>query len=751
MKRLKPTTSRGGSRTAPTSPATAKTLPLLVEIGCEEIPARFLAGAKKEFAERLKTAIEGTRILGVGALREASPLKTYSTPRRLVAYAAEILERQPDRVETLQGPPVTVAFDASGKPTRAAESFAEKSGVRVENLERVTTPKGEYLAIKKATPGRKAAELLSEILPQAVAGISFPKSMYWEPSKTRFIRPIRWLLALLGEGAAARVILFEVAGVKSGSQTFGHRRHGTRGVCISSFKNYSKKLQKLHVELDPQKRLERVRRECKVLLEGSGWRVVPDPGLEEWIVNSTEWPRGLFGEFDPRFLRLPREILVTVMRDHQKYFGVEDSKGSLQARFVAIINVDGDPKGLIRAGHERVLAARFADAQFFWDNDLKTLLENRYDLLAGITFQEDLGSYQDKVQRMRRLAGEICSRLETEGKFREADIARVALAVKLCKCDLTTQMVQEFPELQGIVGGLYARAQRFGEEVADAIYDHYLPKSMEDDCPRSAIGAVVSLSDKIDSVAGGFAFGREPTGSSDPFALRRQANGVIKILAELALPIPLTALIEEALVDLDVRWQKPREEVLRSVVEFFRERLRYYLETRFRYDTVRAVLGAGWDPPLEALERAEALEAIRGGEDFQALCAAAKRIRNILTKSASGEDWQLGEVDQKLVEGGPESELLARYGGVASAVASLWKAGQYQEALEKLAELRPAVDRFFDKVLVMAEDNAVRQNRLRLLRDLNVLFSEKADLSEIEMHADAQLGKQALKAHGNIK
>ncbi|MBZ5561202.1 MAG: glycine--tRNA ligase subunit beta [Acidobacteriia bacterium] len=715
-------------------------LPLLLEVGCEEIPARFLAQAEKDLGERVKAILEESRLLNVGAVHEPPlqttgqpPLQTYSTPRRLVVRVPAVLAKQPDKVEEIIGPPVKVAFDAEGKPTRAAESFAQKNGVAVQDLTRVITPKGEYLAARKTTPGRTARDLLAETLPLAITGLSFPKSMYWvAKAGPRWVRPIRWVLAVLGEGKQAKVIPFEIAEVKSSRYTYGHRAYAKAPRAVSSFAEYAKKLRQAHVEFDPQSRLQTIRNESGVLLEPH-LRLVEDRSLEDWHVNSAEWPSALRGGFDERFLHLPREILITVMRDHQKYFAVEDRKGKLEPRFIAILNRDDDPLGLVRQGHERVLTARFRDAEFFWNTDLKTNLLERSLLLHRITYQADLGSYEQKITRMHAIASHICDVLEGKGLLGQEGRKHVREAVGFCKCDLTTQMVQEFPELQGVVGGLYAAAQGEPQEVADAIYDHYLPQGVEDRCPRSTVGAIVSLADKLDGVVGGFAVGHEPTGSSDPFALRRQGNGIIKVLLEISLPISIRGAVQEAINALDVEWRRPREELFTTLLEFFAERLRYYLETvkGLRYDTVRAVLAAGWDIPIGALARAEGLEAIRGGEDFQALSQAAKRIKNILRKSATSADWEPGEVDAAGLQAEEERQLFEAYQRVAGEANELGAKAQYESALERISTLRPTVDRFFDKVLVMAEDAALRRNRLRLLGKLDALFSGIADFAEV--------------------
>ena len=707
-----------------------RTMPLLLEIGCEEIPARFLDDAREELGRRVVAALAEVRLLPP----EIPPAQFLSTPRRLTVWVPAVLVRQSDQVEEVVGPPAKVAYDAEGKPTRAAESFAQRNAAGLEDLVRVNTPKGEYVAVKKTHRGRPARRLLAEILPGVVTGLSFPKNMYWmEKSGPRFVRPIRWVLALFGEGKQARTVPFKVFGVKAGDATRGHRVLGKGGLRVQGFEDYLKKLRQSGVEPDPAKRLGQVRAGLKALLEDTKSRTVEDPWLESWIVNSTECPRAILGGFHKRFLHLPREILVTVMRDHQRYFAVEDQNGRLLPRFVTVLNIQDDRRGRIREGHERVLAARFADAEFFWDSDQKVPLADRLGHLARVTYHAELGSYADKTERMRQIARLIVQTLADQARITHAEAEHALRAVELCKCDLTTQMVKEFTELQGVVGGLYAAVQGEPEGVAGAIYDHYKPAGLDDRAPRSLAGAVVSLADKLDSVVGGFAVGQEPTGSSDPFALRRQGNGIIKVLLENSIPIALRPLVEQALNSLTIEWRRPQLEVFASVLEFLAERLKYYLETArgLRYDTVRAVLAAGWDVPVEALRRAEALEKIRGGENFAPLSVAAKRIKNILAKSATASDWRPGEVDEALLEPGPEKDLHAAYVETAKQAGNLVASGDYQEALEGIASLRPAVDKFFDKVLVMTDDRAVRENRLRLLGKLDDLFSRLAQFAEI--------------------
>jgi glycyl-tRNA synthetase beta chain len=732
---------------------------LLLEIGCEEIPARFLRDAERGLGELVQAAISEARLLpevSAGAVREPHnsqfairnskiaiedaggelPLRTYSTPRRLVVYLPAVLARQPDRVEEILGPPVKVAVDAEGKYTRAAESFAQKNSARLEDLGRTTTPKGEYLSLRKTTQGRSASAVLPEILPRAILRLGFPKSMYWlKKSDPRFVRPIRWVLAMLGEGKRAEAVSFEILGVDSGDFTYGHRVYSKGRITVKGFSDYAAKLRRASVEIDPENRRQKLRAKTKVLLEDS-LILVEDSDLEEWLVNSTEWPSAIRGGFDERFLHLPREILITVMRDHQKYFAVENREGKLEPCFVAVLNVDSDERGLIRQGHERVLQARFSDAEFFWDADQRLPLRDRLPRIEKVTYQAELGSYADKVRRMRGVAVRLSDKLEGQGILEAGQREQVLRAVELCKCDLTTQMVQEFAELQGVVGGLYAKAQGELEGVATAIYDHYLPQGAEDKCPRTAVGALVALADKLDAVVAGFAVGRGPTGSSDPFAIRRQANGVIKVILELSASIQLDSEVEIELAWLHEKLSFDPAEVADAVRKFMRERLTFHLETvvGLRYDTVRAAMGARQAvfEPAQVLARARAIERIRSSDDFLSLSQSAKRIRNILSKSAQPADYEGREFDAQRLEPGPERDLYAAYERVRDEAAEKRAAGDIHGALECVASLRPRVDLFFDKVLVMAEDPEVRRNRLQLLIALDRLFTEDADLSLIE-------------------
>jgi glycyl-tRNA synthetase beta chain len=596
-----------------------------------------------------------------------------ATPRRLVLRADGLPERQPDSEEKVMGP-------AKSAPPQAVAGFARKQGVKPEDLAVETTPKGEYYSFVKKVTGRNTKDILAEALPGLILQIYFPKTMYWTgKGGPRFIRPIRWIVALLGDD----IVPFELAGVPSGSLTSGHRRLGAREIVIT-IADYERRLRDHFVILSAEERRQKITKELE------GVRIKPDSALLETLVYITEFPTPITGSFDTQFLELPEEVLITVMKHHQKYFSVEDADGKLAPQFVAVMNIDADREGFVRRGNERVLRARFNDARFFWETDQKRKLVDRVPDLKSVTFLKDLkeeGSYQKKVDRMLVLlsGNEHASR-----------------AAMLCKVDLTTELVKEFTELQGVVGGLYARVQGEPEPVWQAIYDHYKPESMEDSIPRNVAGQWVSLADKIDTLRSCFSVGLVPTGSRDPYGLRRAAQGVVRILVEGKVEVPLLSLIEG-----------------KELQDFFEDRVRFYFKDvcGFKYDEVNAAMAAGWSDLKDLDARLSRIQRLRPTPDFEPLAASFKRIRNILeqAKFTGG-----ATVDAALLEEGPEKDLYEEYSRIA---------GQPIEAV--ISRLRPKVDLFFDKVLVNAPQPEVRQNRLRLLYDLRNEFSKVADFSEI--------------------
>ena len=697
----------------------------LFEIGCEEIPAGMLPGAIQEF----KAILE--KYLSAYSLTNGVPVEVYGTPRRIVASCSSLLVKQPDESRDVTGPPKSVAFDASGKPTRAAESFAQKMNISVERLATISTPKGDYLSARQVILGRASKEILEEILPRAVAEIPWPRSMYWTGAKgLHFIRPIRWVVAQLG-GKTLRVTLGDAV---AGNATSGHRFLGKAKIPVLGTKDYVQKLKSNFVLVRPADRESKIEGELRHLASAAKLRIHEDANLMKLVSYLNEYPTAIMGAFDPAYLELPEEILITVMRDHQKYFALEKKSGTLAPNFLAVINLDRDKAGLIRAGHERVLRARFADARFFWDTDQKCRLADYLPKLSAVTYQEKLGSYGDKAERIRELARWFSEQWFARG-ITHASVGAADRAAELSKCDLVTEMVREFTELQGIVGGLYAKAQAEPEDVVWAVYDQYKPAGLEDSIPRNITGQALSLADKLDSLVGCFAVGLVPSGSSDPFALRRAAIGIVKVLLETKLPVSLSMAIARSARTLSHGPRKiaVSQVVEKQVLEFLLDRARFVLRERgeLAYDEINAALAAGADDLVEAVQRMEAIKAIRKTKNFEPLAVSFKRIRKILEKAGPPATWKLAAVRPDLFSEEAERDLHSRAAAAIKEVEQHKRAVRYREALQVIAGLRPSVDRFFEKVMVNADDEQVRKNRLTLLAVLLSEFSTLADFSEI--------------------
>jgi glycyl-tRNA synthetase beta chain len=704
----------------------------LLEIGCEEIPARMIAAASEELRERLAALLSRERL-------SSQEVTHFDTPRRLAVMAGGIAASQADVVEQITGPSVNVAYK-DGQPTPAAHAFAKKAGVEIAQLEKVTTPKGEYLTAKVTKKGRSAAEILAEGLPKELSTIYWPKNMYWRKPNERFVRPVRWLVAMLD----GETIPLEFEGIRAGTSSRGHRILTGGAVTIPRAGSaYIDSLRAAKV-LGRAEREHQIRKALDATtrtVPGARWR--EDQALLDTVVNLTEFPSAILGGFDPQFLALPEEVLVTVMRDHQKYFAVEEANGKLAPHFLAVLNTDGDPQGLIRHGNERVLRARFNDARFFWETDQKKSLLERLESLKHVTFQKDLGSYFDKTQRVQRLCSWLSEIIKQSGITVRPGVIHKAAC--LSKTDLTTELVKEFTELQGIVGGLYARAQQLDPTlpeatrlaIADAIYDHYKPESTDDDVPRSIEGAVLSIGDKADTIAGMFALGLLPSGSKDPFALRRQANAIVKVIAEKKLPLRLGELMRDARSGYQRSEAEKKfvedEKFSESVATFFRERLEFYLKDvcGYAYDVVKAVLGADSEDVVDAAQRAEAVKQVLHMPEFQAIGAACKRMRNILKQAAEKGIEPAAQFEYLPESAEEEKTLMAYMERTGARVEAHRSSKEYLEALLLLSTAREPVDRFFDKVMVMVEDERVRSNRLALLRTLLKEFSTIADFSEI--------------------
>jgi glycyl-tRNA synthetase beta chain len=708
----------------------------LLEIGCEEIPARMIDGAREELASRVGKLFISEGLFETAALdAPGDQVELFSTPRRLSIAVRNVRSNQIDIDEQIIGPATKVAFK-DGKPTAAAEAFAKKVGLPLSAIKTISNPKGEYLHAAVTKKGRSTNQVLAETLPKEIASLYWAKSMFWRAgAPERFVRPIRWIVAMLDD----QVIPFEFAGVKSGTTSQGHRILG-REVKLARAADYRGALEKAFVSVDSPEREKRVQAALEAETSSiKGARCRADSDLLNTVVNLTEWPSVILGSFDKSYLDLPEEVLVTVMRDHQKYFAVEDASGRLAPHFLAVLNTDGDKDGIIRHGNERVLRARFNDARFFWQADQKVTLQDRVTMLHAVTFQKDLGNYHLKSQRVASLADKLAADLANSGTKIDRDALHKA--AWLCKTDLTTELVKEFTELQGIIGGLYAKAQGHPQAVADAIYGHYKPESMEDSCPATVEGAVLAVADKADTIAGMFALGQIPTGSKDPLALRRQANGIFKVLAEHKLSLSTKRMMVDAANGYKSSTGKVQEFFGKPVGDqveewasgFFRERLEFYLKDvrGFAYDVVNAVLAAGADNVVDAVARAEAVTAVRGSEDFAAISVSFKRMKNILRQAATEKKQIAPDFEPALLLEPAEQALAGSAPHVAGTADRYREQGKFREALSEISTLRPAIDGFFDKVMVMDQDERVRANRLALLQKLLNDFSKVADFSEI--------------------
>jgi glycyl-tRNA synthetase beta chain len=705
----------------------------LLEIGTEEIPARMIADAQAELRRRVGELLERERLTASGELH------LLDTPRRLSIQAPGIPAAQPDVTEQITGPAVAVAF-RDGQPAPAAHAFAKKAGIQVTDLGRITTPKGEYLCAKVTKKGRAASDILAELLPKEIASIYWPKSMYWRKPNERFVRPVRWLVAMIDD----QVLSLEFGGVRAGRESRGHRILAQGEVSIRhAGPEYVEALRKAKVLGRPERehQIRKALDGAARTIPGARWR--EDKALLDTVVNLTEWPSAILGSFDPEFLELPEEVLVTVMRDHQKYFALEDSKGKLLPHFLAVLNTDGDPQGLIRHGNERVLRARFNDARFFWQTDQKHSLRERVSWLKNVTFQKELGNYHQKTLRVQRLCSWVTENLRQAGVQVRPGVVHKAAC--LAKTDLTTELVKEFTELEGIVGGLYARVQVLDKGMPDAtrqliaqtIYDQYKPESAEDSVPRTVEGAVLSICDKADTIAGMFALGFAPTGSKDPFALRRQANGIVRTIAEHKLPLGILNLFKlgcETYRGSEAEKKfSPTLNYDDAIRVFFRERLEFYLRDHlgFAYDVVNAVLAADADNIVDAAARAQAVAGVRGSADFESISIAFKRIKNILRQANETGKRIAAAMDPVGFREEAERALGGQIPVIAAKVNELRQKRNYSLALAEISRIRSAVDTFFDKVMVMVEDEGLRANRLALLQTLLKEFSTIADFSEI--------------------
>ncbi len=704
---------------------TIMTKELLLEIGTEEIPAGFVPPGLAQLKKETERMLAENRITH-------GKVQTMGTPRRLVLIVKEVSEKQADTTEEKQGPLVEQAFDKDGRPTRAALGFARSVGVEVEDLVRVSTAKGDKLAHRRNVSGEKTEEILSVMLPEIILSIRFPKSMHWGNGDIRFVRPIHWILALFGE----KTIPFSIGETQSGNSSRGHRFTHPEPFPVKDFADYMDRLDRADVVVDPVFRKDLIEKHLLKQAEKAGGELIPDPDLLDEVTYLVEYPVVVTGRFDEKFLRLSPEVLIQAMRSHQRYFSIKKKGTDLELLpcFITVCNTPAPDLSVLCRGNERVLLARLNDAEFFYQEDLKHKLDDYASELKQVVYHNRLGSYAEKALRLQKLMGWLC-----EFSFpgdQEAKV-RAYRSALLCKADLISQMVGEFPGLQGIIGAEYSQLQGEHEEVVKAIREHYLPRSAEDIqnqvFPASTMGTLLSLADKMDAIVGGWVVGLAPTGSQDPYALRRQALGVIHLMRRGKYAPNLVEFIDRALALLKDRIEIPPADIKEQVLEFFKGRLRaLFLEEGFLYDAVDSVLAVWNGDPVDAEHRVRAISGLKSRPDFEPLMIAFKRVVNIIEGNPP-------PADPTRFEHPSERKLYEDFQALEKRVQPLLKKQNYEQALAEMAGLRPTVDRFFDDVLVNVENNEpLRQNRHALLNQIGNLFKRISDFSKIVIPGSEQ-------------
>lgn len=700
------------------------TAELLFEIGMEELPFEFVAPALTALRESATRLFQDAR-LSFGSI------KTYGTPRRLVLVVDELLAHQASVVKKTMGPSKIVAFDPAGQPTKAAMGFAAGQGVTVEGLEIRSTPKGEYLFAVKRDAGRKTATLLPELLPHLFETLSFPKAMKWNETGLRFARPVRWIVALYG----GKVVPVRIAGIHAGNRTSGHRvMGGGKPITVRDFKTYTKGLEKRGVMLDPERRRVSIQQQVDRLCVKAGVGLNPDDTLLDEAVYTTEWPCALLGSFKAEYLAVPSEILMTSMKEHQGFFSARDKQsGKLAPHFIAIANNEPKNMSLIRKGNERVLAARLADAKFFFDEDRKVTLEERGRKLTGVTFHHKLGTMAQKQERVKKLAEALAAHLSPQDEeFRRTCVRAASLA----KADLLTGVVGEFPELQGVMGGEYAKHDGESEAVSQAVREQYLPRAIEGELPKTVAGQVLSLADRLDTIAAFFHVGMVPTGSEDPFALRRHTTAIVRLLLEGKLRVNLGTYISQAMnrvsEDGFTNVSRSEREGRRQLMEFVFERVRHYVRVAhgLRDDVIDSVLKSAYDTSADLgdlVQKMKALEAVTRKPEFDPLIVGFKRAHRLVEK----EQWDRRPVDATKFQHPSESALHKAVAEEGAKMRFALSMGDDHEALNSLVGLRPIIDAFFEAVMVNADDKAIRSNRLTLLKEVDELFMSFADFSQV--------------------
>jgi len=683
---------------------------LLLEIGTEEIPAGFIPQALSDLGASARKELEGNRI-------DFHGVKTFGTPRRLVLVMESVSEKQKDIEMKKVGPSRQAAFDSKGNPTQAAIGFAKSQSVPVESLKVIQTEKGEYVCALKEEPGKPTASLLPSLLSKLILSIPFQKSMRWAEVPIRFARPIHWILALFG----GEIIPFDLGSVRSGNLTYGHRFMHPGAIQVKDFKSYLKKLGEAFVIVDPLERKKKIEEEMNREGASVSGKVLKDDELLDEVTFLVEYPVALCGRFDPKFLSLPRDVVIHSMKEHQRYFPLEDGHGVLLPYFVCISNTNPKDRKVVVKGNERVLKARLSDADFFFQDDLKISLEKRLEQLKKVVFQAKLGTSYEKVMRFTQLALFICERIDA--KLRRT-VERASL---LCKADLVTGMVGEFPKLQGIVGREYARLSGEKPEICEAIYEHYLPAFAGDRLPSSPVGDMVSMADKLDTIVGCFGVGLVPTGTADPFGLRRQVLGIIRIILEKKYSLSLLELIDESEKQLKEKMARPSEEVKKEVLDFFRIRYQNLLQEKgYPFDVIEAVVSTSFDELLDVQHRIDALRGAREWKDFESIVIGFKRAMNILKGLSSKR-----EINFSLFSEEAEKNLYRSFQKAKEKIDGHLQKRDYESSLLEMTQMKKPIDEFFDKVMVMVEDEATRNNRLALLDEIGNLFLRIADFSKL--------------------
>lgn len=683
---------------------------LLLEIGTEELPPKALKSLRDALQEAMVTGLDQAGI----ACRTA---KAYATPRRLAVYCEDVPIKQADRLLERRGPALASAFDAQGTPTRAALGFAQSCGVEIEALQRLETDKGSWLFYRTQELGRPALELIAPIAEQALKALPIPKRMRWGSLDTEFVRPVHWVVALFGE----QLIEAQILGLTTQRETYGHRFHHPGAIVLSQPSDYKTLLEEHgYVQADFEIRCALIRSQVETIAAELGGRAIMDLDLLEEVTALVEWPVPVAGHFDTRFLQVPQEALISTMQGNQKYFPVLDEQGVLMPHFITISNIVSTAPEQVREGNERVVRPRLADAEFFWKQDQQKALAERIDGLRNVTFQQQLGSLHDKSERIARLCAYLANTLGLDA----TDALRAA---RLCKCDLQTEMVHEFPELQGIMGRYYAEHDGELPAVSQALYEQYLPRHAGDVLPATQLGRMLAISDRLDTLVGIFAIGQRPSGTKDPFGLRRAALGVLRILIECELDLDLHVLLERVAAELasHVNTDKAATEVL----SYMMERLRaYYQDQGIEVGVFEAVLALQPKRPLDFAKRIHAVDQFLTLPEAEALASAHKRIHNILKKEAGHVN---PEVDRMYLQEAAEKALYQQLEETSEQALPLFAAGDYVQGLSMLAALRDPVDAFFDQVMVMVDEIKVRNNRLALLQRLSNIFLQVADLSKL--------------------